>query len=60
MTIDKDLEQNIESTKKKAKWGCLVTAVLILSPIILFVGWFSYGMYFKEATLVKKSFSKQY
>jgi len=21
MTIDKDLEQNIESTKKKAKWG---------------------------------------
>ena len=52
MTIDKGLEQNIESTKKKAKWGCLATAVLILGPIILFVGWFSYGMYFKEITLV--------
>ncbi|MEK5215938.1 hypothetical protein [Psychrobacillus sp. FSL H8-0487] len=53
MTSDNDLEQNIESIKKKTKWGCLATAALILSPIILFVGWFSYGMYFEEVTLVE-------
>ena len=31
MTIDKDLEQNIESTKKKAKWGCLLLRTYIRS-----------------------------
>ncbi|GGE59111.1 hypothetical protein [Priestia taiwanensis] len=53
MNMEKDLKQNSEGTKKKVRWGCLTTVVLILSPIILFVGWFSYDMYFKEVTLVK-------
>jgi hypothetical protein len=47
-----DIEQEIERTKKRAKWGCLIWAViLILGPIILIVGKFSYEMYFKESTL---------
>lgn len=48
-----DIEQEIERTKKRAKWGCLTwAAILILGPIILIIGTFSYEMYFKESTLL--------
>jgi len=50
---DNDLEQNIKSIKKKTKWGCFAIIALVLSPILLFVGWYSYGTYFEEVTLVE-------
>ncbi|MFX3625017.1 MAG: hypothetical protein ACE3JP_13555 [Ectobacillus sp.] len=52
MDIDKDLEQDIERAKKRAKWGCLSFAILLLGPIILFAIIFSYEMYVKESPLV--------
>ncbi len=55
-SIEKDLEQNIKSTKKKATRGRPVTAIRISIPIILLVGCFSYFLYLQDITL-KKSHS---
>src|SRR5699024_6742836 len=53
MDIDQDFNRDIELTKKRAKWGCLTWAVILLfGPIIIFVGVFSFEMFFKEKTLV--------
>lgn len=42
MSIDDDVEPEVARTKKRAKWGCLTwAAILILGPIILIVGSFS-------------------
>lgn len=49
-----DIEQEIKRTKKRAKWGCLIWAViLIIGPIILFVGYFYYHAELKERTLTE-------
>jgi hypothetical protein len=46
-------EKDIKRTKKRAKWGCLTWfVILIVAPILLIVGFFSYEMNFKEKTLV--------
>ncbi|OIK13377.1 hypothetical protein [Bacillus sp. MUM 13] len=48
-----DIEQDILRTKRRAKWGCLIGAVvLILLPILLFVGYFYYQTEIKERTLI--------
>lgn len=53
MDIDNDFEKNIERTKKRAKWGCLTWAVILLfGPIIIFIGVFSFEMFFKDKTIV--------
>ncbi|NPC92515.1 hypothetical protein HOO54_09810 [Bacillus sp. WMMC1349] len=52
MDIDKDFNRDIEMTKKRTKWGCLIWAVILLfGPIIILVGVFSFEMFFKEKTL---------
>ena len=33
----------------------IIASVLVLSPIILFVGWFSYGVYFEETVLLESN-----
>ncbi|PGO25220.1 hypothetical protein CN984_19500 [Bacillus cereus] len=55
-SIEKDLEQNSKSTKKKTTRGRPITALRILIPIILVVGCFSYFLYLQDITL-KKSHS---
>ncbi|KWW52611.1 hypothetical protein AWW69_21865, partial [Bacillus cereus] len=55
-SIEKDLEQNSKSTKKKRKRSRPITALRILIPIILVVGCFSYILYLYDVTL-KKSHS---
>lgn len=55
-SIEKKLEQNSKSTKKKTTRGRLITALRILIPIILVVGCFSYILYLYDVTL-KKSHS---
>jgi hypothetical protein len=53
MDNDKDSKKNIELIKKRVKWGCLTwAAILLLGPIFIFIGVFSYEMFFKEKTLV--------
>lgn len=55
-SIEKGLEQNMKSTKKKTTRGRTITALRILIPIILVVGCFSYILYLYDVTL-KKSHS---
>lgn len=53
METDDNLERHIERSKKRAKWGCLIWAcILIVGPIVVIVSLFSYEMYFKESTIV--------
>lgn len=55
-SIEKDLEQNSKSTKKKRTRGRPITALRIVIPIILVVGCLSYILYLQDITL-KKSHS---
>jgi len=53
MDIEKDVEEDIKRTKKKAKWGCFIwTFILVILPIALFMGYFIYKMNLKERRLV--------
>lgn len=52
-SIEKGLEQNMKSTKKKTTRGRTITALRILIPIILVVGCFSYILYLYDVTLKK-------
>src|SRR5690625_4459739 len=53
MDIYNDFKRDIETTKKRTKWGCLTWAVILLfGPIIIFIGVFSFEMFLKEKTLV--------
>ncbi|MEC2074829.1 hypothetical protein [Metabacillus fastidiosus] len=53
MNLEHNLDEHIKRTKKQAKWGCLTWfVILIVAPIVLIVGMFSYEMYFKERQLV--------
>lgn len=48
-----DIKQDIERTKKRSKWGCMIWAViLIFGPIISFLGYFYYQLEIKERTLI--------
>jgi len=55
-SIEKDLEQNNKSIKKKTTRGRPITALRIVIPIILVVGCFFYILYLQDITL-KKSHS---
>lgn len=53
MNDEREFAEEVYRTKKKATWGCLTWAVILLFvPIMTFIGVFSYEMYFKEETLV--------
>ncbi|WP_164669431.1 hypothetical protein [Virgibacillus doumboii] len=45
-------EQEIKRTKKKAKWGCLISIAILVALISAPVLWFFYSMTIKETTLV--------
>lgn len=53
MNRERDSKREIELVKARTKFGCLIwSIILVILPIILFIGVFSYEMYFKEKTLL--------
>jgi len=53
MDMDKNFKTDMERTKVWSKFGCLAWfIILILGPIIFFIGFVVYEMHFKETSLL--------
>lgn len=51
--LTKSHNDTIKEIKMKAKWGCLIWGILlIIIPILLFLGYFTFHMVMKERTLL--------